>query len=500
MNRQLSPFKIFGIILLMPLVFLWQLLNQFLLSAWGLVVPMALLITLFAVQQIQKTPHQLAQFYAEQIETCEEAELPRLLKNLLQLGDAGIPGLVQGLASRRETVFTLCRNILQHELDRWQASDQREHHFLIFAEALLQKCDQFSPAAQVEAIRFVDQMMQIRPAASSPESIANRQQMIAHCERILARLESVRRRRIEPLHPEFAPQPDTVAALDQRTRQAVLLASNGQPFMPTSARQEEQNETLLAAGSGSYNPFSVPRADRLLAYQRSQQNNLANEQNNPRLSDDWATPVIARFAPPSAFTVEMERKFAQNFPENNSNSSSSNSNHSETSHIPNISEEYRHQKLNELESPFHSDSVLPPGLQNTPLDHVPNLPTTQLMQLLHHRESAYAETARRTLTSRDGFQEPHLKLAWRLYHPIPAVRQEIVAMLPSTPNIQPSVWLRVLLNDPSNDVRYHAASFLATANDPALRRLLIERGKRDTDPRIINLADRLNDSQGNIRR
>jgi len=103
--------------------------------------------------------------------------------------------------------------------------------------------------------------------------------------------------------------------------------------------------------------------------------------------------------------------------------------------------------------------------------------------------------------SREGFQEPHLRLAWRLYHPIPAVRQEIVAMLPHTANIQPSVWLTVLLDDPNNDVRFRTASFLATTSDPALQRLLIDRGKQDGDARITGLANRLDEMQrGAVRR
>ena len=97
--------------------------------------------------------------------------------------------------------------------------------------------------------------------------------------------------------------------------------------------------------------------------------------------------------------------------------------------------------------------------------------------------------------SRDGFQEVHMKLAWRLFHPVSVVRQEIIDILPSVPNVQPTVWMTVLLSDPSNDVRYRTASFLATAGDPALRRLLIDRGKRDSDARIVQLADRLNESQ-----
>ena len=478
-----------------PLSFLWHLLNQFLLSPWGLVVPLTLLIALVAVQQVQKTPVQLAQFYAEQLETCAEADLPRLLNILVQMGDAGVSGLVKGLTSNRESIFTACRDVLQHEFDRWQESEQREHHFLVFSEALLEMCRQFSPAAQEEAMQFVDQIMQIRSVhAVSPESVANRQQTIAHCERLLSLLESQRRRRSDPTHKDFDPTTLTVTSLNQRTRQPVLLASNGQPLIPASSPQEK-DETLLA-DTESFNPFSVPRADRLMAYQRAhqnpaQQNRFAEDRGNPRLSHDRETSAMVSSLSPQGLAAEMEQKVAQNFFAVND---------SEPPRNTDIVEEYRSQKLIESGETFQSDNFLPPELQNTPLDRIPHLPTTQLMQLLHHPESAHVESARKTLIARDGFQESHMKLAWRLYHPIPAVRQEIVAMLPHTSNVHPSDWLKVLLNDPNSEVRYRTASFLVTTNDQTLQRLLIDQGKRDTDVRIVNLADRLNDSQGNIRR
>ena len=472
-----------------PLSFLWQLLNQFLLSPWGLIVPMALLIAFFAFQQLQNTPARIAQFYADQLDTCTESELPRLLDALVRLGDAGVPGLVQGLTSPKESVFTASRNILQREFDHWQESDQREHHFRVFSEAILHNSSQFSPIAQVEAMRFVDAMMQIRPTATtSPELTADRQAMIAHCEQILQQLESTRRRRLEPQDGDFAPQTDTIASVNQRTDQPVLIASNGQPFVPTSARQDKRDEVLLA-DAGSFNPFSVARADRLQAYQKSLQNRPMEHRENSLVAGDWKSPSVASFSPPSSIPADTEERIAQNFSAN------------EPIHLPaallqttDISEEYRNRMQSASET-LGLDNFLTPELQNTPCDHVPNLPTTQLMQLLHHPDPAYVDSARKTLVSRDGFQESHLKLAWRLYHPAPEVRQEIVAMLPQTPHVRPSVWLKVLLNDPNNNVRYQTASFLATASDPALQRLLIDRGKRDGDPRITSLANRLDESQ-----
>lgn len=463
--------------LLVPLTLFWQLLNQFLLSPWGLVVPMTLLLLFVAVQQVQKTPVQLAMFYAEKFDTCTEAELVPLIEVLVQMEDAGVPGLVKGLTSHRESVFTACLNVLQNEFDRWRESDQREHHFLVFSETLLRMSNQFSPIAQTEVMRFVEQIMQIRTVApASPQSIADRQQTIGYCEQLLAQLESMRRRRIEPQDTAFAPQNNSITSLDRYTKQPALLASNGQPFVPASVRQDKANETYLADAE-SFNPFSAARADRLWAYQQSLHYRPAAES-------------------PTDSTAKTEAKFAQNFTANDFAPPPT-----LEPQPSDISEDYRNQKRTEVGGTFSSDNFLTPELVSVPLDRVPQLSPTQLMQLLHHPDPSYIESARKTLISRDGFQEPHLKLAWRLYHPIPAVRQEIVGMLPNIANIQPSVWLTVLLSDPNGDVRYRAASFLATTSDPALRRLLIDRGRRDNDSRIVSLAERLDiPQQGPVRR
>lgn len=485
MKRQASVLSIIGTIWFTPLSFLWQLLNQFLLSPWGLIVPLTLLITLFALQFVQETPSKIAHFYAEQLDTCTESELPQLLGALVRLGDAGIPGLVQGLASQREAVFTASRKVLQHEFDRWQESDQREHHFCVFSEAILHTCGHFTPAAQAEAMRFVSQMMQIQPvSATSPESTVARQTTIAHCGQIFSQLESMRRRRLEPQDGDFAPHADTIAAVNRRTDQPMLIASNGRPFVPTASRHDKEGEALLA-DTESYNPFSIARADRLQAYQRSLQSRPVKHQGNSSIVGDQESSSVAGFSPPFGFPANIEGRIAQNLAIAQAGQPPT----------PDISEEYGNRIQSELGVALGSDNFLTPELLNTPLDGVSHLQTTQLMQLLHHPDSSYVDSARRTLMSRDGFQATHLRLAWRLYHPISEVRQEIVELLPQTPNVQQSVWLTVLLNDPSNDVRYRTASFLATANDSVLQRLLIDRGKQDGDPRIANLADRLDKTQ-----
>lgn len=244
---------------------------------------------------------------------------------------------------------------------------------------------------------------------------------------------------------------------------------------------------MLLAETNKYNALSVPRAERLWAYQ-----NNARQESLPSTVDTQELQGVAHFSPPTGRTANVEERLAHNFGEKDFAPV-------EPEGDADISENYRNGKLSESGGTLNSDFLLTPDLKDMPLQRVPQVPTTQLMQLLHHPKLPFIESAQKTLMGRDGFQEVHLKLAWRLYHPIPTVRLEILEMLSKTPNVQASVWLEVLLNDPNNDVRYRTASYLATSGDPALRRLLIHRGRRDNDARIVNLANRLEESRGNIR-
>jgi hypothetical protein len=480
-------------ILFTPVVMFWQLLNRFLLSPWGLLVPMALILALVAVLQLQQTPAQLAAFYAGKLNDSNEEELALLLEVLVRIGDDGVAGLVSGLTSKQENVFNAVLHVLQNEFGHWDQSDRREHHYRVFSEALLQKSEEFSPAAQAEVLRFVDRLLQLRNSSRSAETMPDRQKTIANCERILIQLGHSRRKMIDPGMPNFAPAAETVAGLNKRMKQPVLLASNGQPFVPASARKETKQDETLLADRASFDSFSVVRADRLHSYQKSLQNVPDQTLRQPVLPDIQGVPELLAEVPPLGLTAEVNPQVADNYTANRLRQA--------VTSPADIAEEYRNKKSGGQKDPPEKDHFLTPELRNVPLDRVPNLPAIQLMMLLHHPDPPYIESARKTLMGRDGFQEQHLKLAWRLYHPVPSIREEIIGMLPNTPSVQPSVWLAVLLNDPSGDVRYRAASFMATAGDPALQRLLAERGKRDNDERIVKLADRINDQQrGTVRR
>jgi len=266
--------------------------------------------------------------------------------------------------------------------------------------------------------------------------------------------------------------------------------------------------------------FATPRAELLHAYHQSAtfrqqaqtlyrrpggdalppgivpENSPPQDEMIATMGPVWQTPQIDAFA-----IAEPQEKIAYRFePELGSN-------------VGNIAENYiaddkRPRPRDQNGESFRTgltpinewDDLLPDELQRIAPERIPSLPTTKLMRLLQHADDQVVAETRKTLVRRDGFQETHLKLAFRLYHPQPTVRAELVGLLPSVGGIQQSVWLTELLSDPNADVRYLAASALATSSDPSMQRLLVEKGKRDTDPRIVGLAEQMQDQRRKIRR
>jgi hypothetical protein len=441
-------------------------LRSFVLSPWGLVAPITFIVLIFALEYVKQTPQQLADYYAVQFADCDDSDIPNLMNVMLKLGDAGIDGLVQGLTSDREAVFNACRHVLQDQFE--QHGD--EHFCALLSAALLKHCDYFQPVAKYEAVRLTEQILARR---TSPNK-AVLTETTSNCEKLLIQLNNSRRKMIDPNRPETAAQSATVASVNRRTVQPELVAANGKKFIPANIRRESAGDVVA-----SVDRLSVPRAERIATFQRSGavQNEVQSTEYDLQLAQ--VIPAVAETGAKIGSRYQAAAEITNINP------------------MPDIGGDYRNEKKINASG---TDGLVPVELQHTPLGKVPDLQPAQLMMLLHHPDPNYISAAKNTLTHRDGFQETHLKLAWRLYHPSPVVRREIIEMLPHTANVQPDAWMSVLLNDPNNDVRYQAASFLATSTEPALQKLLLEHAKRDTDSRIINLADRLLERQHNVRR
>ncbi|MDR0704670.1 MAG: hypothetical protein LBF88_06730 [Planctomycetaceae bacterium] len=541
----LLPFDLLGHVLSALGMFLWRLIGKFLLSPWGLIVPLTLLLTLFLFSQITRTTKQIAENYAKELEFCEESKIPVLVGQLVRLGENGIPSLVQGLCSSREPVFIFCRNTLQNEMERWEQlpTTERLRLYRLFSAVLLDKATQFGTTAQTETSLLARKILR-NLVISSSGGLPDSRLVTRNCEQFLAIIETARTKTVIPNHSintvnsiDSVNSNNTVASVNsidsaERTvrfnrggSDSVLMTAQGKPFQPDSSDDFQQKTNIAEQGD----MLAVSRSERLYAYHQSplfqKQFGTASQNIETKLrygqpvpdqkipDGNDATEMLASMTPsrysvlPSVsakltedLIVEPEGKIARNVHSPETTIPETRISKTKNSQTENFRNDFEktdsvHQSELAVEFPAELDNFLPWELQELSLEKISKLSTVRLMRLLHHPDARYVSESRKTLMVRDGFQESHLKLAYRLFHPDSLVRMEILSMLPNTRGIRSDVWLSVLLTDPDNDIRYRAASFMATAGDPAMQRLVIDKGKRDSDARIVHLADQLLEQQ-----
>ncbi len=123
-------------------------------------------------------------------------------------------------------------------------------------------------------------------------------------------------------------------------------------------------------------------------------------------------------------------------------------------------------------------------------DVLPNLSSIDLMRLLHNSDARLSEGAEAELIHRQ-FSDVEVELGRRLTDADPVVRRKLVDTLPRIPGLNPKPWLLWLSEDSAAEVRRSALTLMATSSDRDLLRRVEDVARRDPDPRIAELADRL---------
>ncbi|GHT34773.1 hypothetical protein FACS189427_02710 [Planctomycetales bacterium] len=524
------PFELLGAFLLAVPLFLWKgllfLCGKFLLSPWGLLVPATFLVLLFFVTEVSKTPFRIAEQYANELKTCKEEDIAAYTNLLIQLDEAGLSGLVSGINSEREAVFNICFEGLQNEIKKHQQFRNPKNPFrweLKLSKTLLEQTPLFRSSAQIASAALTRSL--IRSLTDGIELSYKREQngdmqkANRNCIQILDLLEAANNQLEITGKSDNAQKRETAALFHPRYAHPVLMAANGKPlFNSADGTENNMYEELMA------DTMSVPNAERLLAYHQSpqfaaSQNYLSGsmqgniqgdiqgdvlESNNSDGNKGTRTllaqmrpaapilaqPILADIAGKTASGYEGTQGIDNiddvDIISDYIVSKKSVPNKLKSSAYPNSPE------ITDVKIPKRTtDNGITDALRSVPLNKVSSLSTVNLMRILHHSDSAVVAEAENTLTIRDGFRGIHLQLAHSLFHPDSAVRKELVKKLPQTAGIPQHIWLLELMNDPDADVRYQAAVYLMTASDPALRRMLAEKGKQDTDERIVNLAEKI---------
>ncbi len=528
LNALFFPFDLLGQMLALVCTGLLKLFVPLLRSPWGLLLPCTLIIALLLTGYLSQNASELAQLCLQELENCDENRVPNIIARLVQLDEAGIPSLVSALGQPRVAVVSEAQNALNAEMERWEQWEepQRIQRYRVLSQALLRNVPTMDAESRNMAMRLGQRMLRNLALTSSSQQDRTakdtdknaRKDALAttqNCERLFAQLEMSRRHTPVPEKtPENAGDADRpllASRYENRGADSALVASMDRPLQNTddtpvdtlSARSERlyayhdspafrqqmdapyHRPGLIQSGSARSMPPTDPSLNGMPAVHAEPASMIASMK--PLRSD---APVLRNVQNSSIFPTLAETQ-----------SKVANSYRPTETVPPGIASNYLQKyRKTDRAAPSTTENgqgsvFVPTELRETPLEQIPGLTAEQLMRLLQHTDERYVAEARKTLIARDGFRDIHLKLAYRLFHPVPAVREEVVSMLSATAGVQPRVWLSVLLNDPSGDVRYRAASYLATAGDPSLRQLLMERGKRDTDSRIVNLADRLSEEQ-----
>jgi hypothetical protein len=116
--------------------------------------------------------------------------------------------------------------------------------------------------------------------------------------------------------------------------------------------------------------------------------------------------------------------------------------------------------------------------------------TEELMGLFAEADKFEAGAIRTVLTER-GLNATEVEMVAQIKSADEAGRMRLIDEVSRLPAAEARRLLRLLLSDPSGEVRLRALTALATANEPSLAKLARTIAVEDKDPRVAELASKL---------
>jgi len=456
----------------------------------------------------QATPNVAKQF-ANQLETASEDEVEELVARLGRLGQAGIPELARCLGSTRRVVVLGAKNVLDQEFQQWTRQEIRKTtpSYYLLAKTLAENLDQFGPTSRLVAASFAQRILRTLLAVPTSDSIAKRTETIRFCEEILQKTEG---ERSVAGHPIRLNEMHTIAGSGEPLRSyppdpldvELILAANerNRSTLPDRSRIGIPNRNNSA--TDFYDPYSSPRAELLYAVHQSRLNSEIERsvptQAQPGLLGE---PMLDRLSP-------LEQLAYHNSARNRELSGDT---FQKSQVAERIASQFSLREPEEVEERLPQLSAYEPNspqpgldgmtypkvavektdLGKTPPEEILNLPTSDLIRLLQHPNRSTAAIAEKRLRDREGFQNEHIALAYRLHHPDVEIRKGMIDALVRVPSIHPVPWLMEMLRDSDSEVRLAAVTFIATAKDKTLFQEVLDRARKDDAPRINGLTEKL---------
>jgi hypothetical protein len=378
----------------------------------------------------------LARYFSGHLESVPDERVAAELQQLAELDQVGLLVIVDALGSERACVADSAVAALDHQLERWRELPRGEssQHVACLARRLSRRVEQWPTSARSAAsdlaLRILDWPVDGRQV--------NRAALIADCEHVLRVQGTDVRRHTGSAGTARAQRPPTtqLSAHDERPQVQVEVGASAEPGgnLPVKEVAFPPLPPLLttipeprSAGEGTPHlvppPRSGTRGTRSLDDQQPD-----SEQTSPT-------------SPP----VELEPSAASD----------------------------------DGPSPIRPLSgEISPGTD----EDLETLSDLELFRCLDGPGAQPAETAEKVLKKR-GFRDLDLQLARQLVSPDAATRRQLAENIARLP-IAASRWLIWLSQDTDPAVRSAAVSLMVTAQDPRLRRRLLEMETNEPDDGI----------------
>jgi hypothetical protein len=401
----------------------------------------------------------LAEHWQRQLATLPEAEAGMLVQRAARLGEAGIPVLVEALATSRPSVARAGRQTLLDEVSRWKAlpASDTSPRLAILAAAMAERADRFSAEVQPDVAALAGQIL-LWPL---DESKADRAEVIGCCQRVLR---ATRGERLPPAGPQLAAGEGGGFRSD-----APKTADSGVGEAAGPLADDDPRKTGIPLPG----PSDVPGGG------------LPDKMTQPELLP--ADGVVARLAAARAGGL----------------SASEGAESEESSPLEKGPQHAEPPESSQGSHPIQGPALHPLAYLRAAMqagDNGPAKPveagrwdgveTFDVIRALDSPDSSQADATRRELERR-GFTPVHFEIARQLLDRDPAVRIRLARRLPTLTSIDAAPWLLRLSGDPDPGVRQAAIGILATTGDPELLARLERLAGRDPAPCVQRLADEI---------
>lgn len=386
-----------------------------------------------------------AEQLAERIAALPDDQVKVPLHQLARLGTPALPSLVEAAASKRDAVA----RIAQQEVDlAFSASlvqltedvgEQPAEALIALATALAENVERFGPAgkrwAEGMALRMIEvsDRLPFGPATT----------LLGEASRILEGVppRGLRQRNVESV--AALPRPEQSAAVAPPKLDVQMLAAPSEQVLSAVPQREPLARPLASA------PVEPP----------------SENASPPAPAENWNAEWIG------VKTYPIPNALGDRTP------------------APLAGDDAFAVKVLKRQPPRIVDVPTPLDFKRR-LVELRRLSTDELLDQLSGADKFAAGAIRTVLTER-GVDAAEAEMAVRIKSADETSRLRLIEEVSRLPATEARRLLRLLLRDPSGEVRLRALSTLATTNDPALPELARTIAVQDKDPRVAELASRL---------